>query len=215
MALLPAATLSAQATTSTATVTSIGVRVGTLGIGLEVSRLLNDNLGLRVGANYFSLDRTSEEEDVTYDATVKLQALTGVLDWYPGKRRAFHLSAGLMTNPFKLSGIGQTNGGSVTLNDNEYTSSEVGDLTASAKFASVLPYVGLGFGTPASKSGGFGFLFDIGAAIGTPKVLLNSTNAGNNAALRADLMAEQETLQDDANSVPVWPVISIGFTYRF
>jgi hypothetical protein len=209
------ATLAAQASGDNPTSTSIGVRVGSLGIGAEVSRLLNDNLGLRVGAGYFSLSRSVDQEDVTYEATVKWQAVTGLLDWYPGKRRAFHLSAGVMTNPLKFSGTGLPTGGSITLNGVDYTTSQVGVLTASIEYASALPYVGLGFGTPASRNGGLGFIFDIGAGIGKATVALNSTNSASNAALRADLNAELATLQDDVNKVPIWPVVSLGLSYRF
>lgn len=195
--------------------TSIGVRVGTLGVGAEVSRLLNDHLGLRAGANYFNLTRTQEEEDITYDATIKLQAFSGILDWYPGKRGSFHLSVGAMSNPASLTGVGQPNGNIITINDVDYTQAQIGTLTATIEYASVLPYVGLGFGTPASSKSGFGFLFDIGAAIGKPSVLLSSSNSAANAALRADLAAEQATLQDDAGKAPIWPVISLGLSYRF
>ncbi len=104
---------------------------------------------------------------------------------------------------------------SAPIGDPWNATSQVGVLTASIEYASALPYLGLGFETQASKSGGFGFLFDIGEAIGKPTVLLNSTSSGSSATLRADLNAEQAKLQDDANKVPLWPVISLGLTYRF
>src|SRR5690349_3512330 len=103
--LVPGATLAAQ------TSTSIGLRLGTLGIGVEANRLLSDHVGVRVSGNYFSLSRNAMKEDVTYDATFKLQAVTGLVDLYPSKRGAFHLTAGAATNPLKFSGIGQSNGG--------------------------------------------------------------------------------------------------------
>ena len=69
---------------SSGSATSIGVRVGTLGIGLELSHLLSDHIGLRVGGNYFSQNRAQKVESTTYNATAKLQSFTGLLDWYPG-----------------------------------------------------------------------------------------------------------------------------------
>ena len=214
--LVPGATLAAQASGSTASQTSVGVRFGTLGIGLEVSRLLNDNFGVRVGGNYFSLGQTQSKQNISYDATEKLQAFTGLLDWYPGNRGAFHLTTGVISNPFSFSGIGKPSGsGTITINNVAYTQSQVGNLTASIKYASVLPYLGLGFGTPAAKTHGVGVVFDIGAAIGKPKVALSSTNAGSTPGLQANINAQTVTMQENANKLPVWPVISLGLTYRF
>ncbi len=212
---LPGATLAAQAPTNAGSNSSIGLRVSTLGVGLEAARLLSDHFGLRVGANYFSLSRSQRKEEVVYDATLKFQAFTGVVDWYPGKRGAFHFTAGAVSNPLKFSGVGQPTDGNITLNDVEYTQAQVGVLTATAKYASVLPYVGLGFGTPASKRRGVGVVLDVGAAIGKATVGLTSSNAGSNAGLRANVAAEQAKAQDTANSFPVYPVVSLGLTYRF
>ena len=196
--------------------TSIGVRVGTLGIGLEISRLLGDHFGVRVGANTLDLTQTRTEQSIAYDATVKLKAFTGLLDWYPGRRGVFHFSAGAMTNPMTLNGVGvPESGATYTINNKAYTSSQVGVFTASAKYASVLPYVGLGFGTPASKSHGFGVVFDVGAAIGKPTVNLSSSNAANVAGLPADINAEAAKVQKSADKLPAWPVVSLGLTYRF
>jgi hypothetical protein len=213
---VPGATLAAQASTNKSSETSIGLRFGTLGIGVEANRLLNDNFGVRVGANYFSLSRTQTKENVSYDATVKLQAFTGLVDWYPSKRGAFHLSAGVISDPVKFTGIGQpTSSGNITINNTPYTTAQVGSLTASIKYPSASPYLGLGFGTPAAKKSGVGVVFDIGAAIGKPKVALSSTNAGSTAGLQANIDAQAAKMQKSADKLALWPVISLGLTYRF
>src|ERR1035437_8143748 len=83
---------------------SAGLRVGTLGIGVEVSRLLTDNIGVRVGGNVGSLNQTQPKSNLSLDATLKFQAFTALLDYYPSGRGAFHLSAGLITNPVTVDG---------------------------------------------------------------------------------------------------------------
>jgi hypothetical protein len=212
---VPGVSLAAQATGSTESDMSLGLRLGTLGIGVEFSRLLGDNFGFRVGGNYFSLNQTSTKKDITYDATLKLQAFTGLLDWYPASRGTFHVTAGVISNPLTFSGIGKPTGGTITINKVPYTQSQVGTLNASIKYASASPYFGIGFGTPASKAGGFGMLFDIGAAIGKPKVDLSSPNAGSTPGLQANIDAQKASMQTDANKLPVWPVISLGFVWKF
>jgi hypothetical protein len=213
---VPGAMLAAQGSGSTGSDMSVGLRFGTLGIGLEVSKLLSDNFGVRVGGNYFSLTQTQTKEKISYDATLKLQAFTGLLDWYPGSRGSFHLSAGVISNPLSFSGIGKpSSNGTLTINNVPYTSGQVGTLNASIKYASVSPYFGLGFGTPASKTGGFGVVFDVGAAIGKPTVALSSTNAGSTPGLQANLDAQRQTMQTSANKIPVWPAVSLGFVWRW
>jgi hypothetical protein len=213
---VPGASLAAQATGTAESDMSLGLRLGSLGIGVEFSKLLGDNFGFRVGGNYFSLTQTTTKQDISYDATLKLQAITGLLDWYPASRGSFHVTAGVITNPLTFSGIGKPSGnGNITINGTPYTQSQVGNLTASIKYPSASPYVGLGFGTPASKTGGFGVVFDIGAAIGKPKVALSSTNAGSTPGLQQNINAQTATMQKDADKIPVWPVVSLGFVWKF
>jgi hypothetical protein len=223
----------APARGSTESHTSIGLRVGTLGVGLDISHLISDHIGLRVGASYLKLshERTFEEsngastiyntQEVTWNVTAKVNAFSGLVDWYPGTRGVFRFSVGAVTNPLKGSGVGviAQRDSVYRLNGRQYKpASIIGNFIASSKYASVLPYLGIGFGTPASKQHGFGFIFDLGAAIGTPTVALTSTNAATttNPTLRQDLAGRQNEWQTETvNKIPVYPVLSIGAAYRF
>jgi hypothetical protein len=196
---------------------SIAVRFGTLGIGLEVSKLLIGHVGVRVGANYFKYSKTRTQSDVTYDASLKLQAFSALIDLFPGNRGNFHFTGGLMTDPAKVTATGKpTASGTFTLNGNSYTTAQVGILTGEAKFPSVGPYAGIGFGTPAKNGGAIKFLFDIGAVIGKATVRLGATGAASNPTLAADLKAQQDKTEHDVQKyAKVYPVISFGLAYRF
>ena len=194
----------------------ISLRAGTPGFGVELSKLLASHVGARVGINYFSLTRDSlKSKNLNFDAKLKLQAFTALLDLYPSARGSFHLSAGLMTNPLKITGSGNPTGGTFNINNHTYTAAQVGTLTAEAKFSSALPYLGLGFGTAASKHGGVSFVFDLGAAIGKPKVSLTSTGAASNPTLQSDLTAQTVTTQTDANKLVAYPVLALGLMIKF
>ena len=104
---VPGAVLAAQGSGTTSSDLSAGLRVGTLGIGVEVSKLLTDHIGLRVGGNFGSLSQTQTKSDLSLDAKLKFQAFTGLLDYYPGSRGTFHLTAGIITNPVTVDGVGQ------------------------------------------------------------------------------------------------------------
>lgn len=209
----PLSTLSAQGNTSDV---GIGLSAGTMGIGVSLSKLLVSHVGLRVQGNFFNLTLNGHNtSDVTYDAKLKVQSFSGLLDLYPGARGAFRLSVGVVTDPAKVTGTGVATGGDFTLNGHTYTASQVGTLSATGQFPSVLPYVGIGFGTAASKNGGLSLTFDLGIAIGKPSINLTATGAANNAALQSDLNAQAAKTQTDLNKVPGYPVIAVGLMYRF
>jgi len=194
---------------------SVGLRFGTPGIGLEVGKLLTSHVAVRLGANYFKTTATKDQSDVTYNASLKLQAMSALVDLYPGRRGGFHVTAGIFTNPMTLTGTGQPTGGTYDINGTTYTSAQVGTLTAQAKFPGVSPYVGLGFGTPA-RNHALEFLFDVGAVIGKPTISLAATGAAADPAFAADLQAQRDQTQSDVDKyLKVYPVLSIGLAYRF
>ena len=145
---------------------SIGVRAGTLGVGVEANKLISSHVGARVGFNVFSKNTTREEDDLSFDAKVKLHSFTALLDVYPSARGSFHLTGGIITNPLEFTGVGVPTGSGYEIDGTTYTAAQVGTLNASGEFPSVLPYVGLGFGTPANSHKGVKFVVDLGVGIG-------------------------------------------------
>jgi hypothetical protein len=194
---------------------SVAFRFGTLGLGLEVGKLLTNHIAARVGANYFKKSTTRDQSGISYDASIKLQAVSALIDFFPGNRGSFHLTGGIMTDPAKVDGAGNpTSSGNFTINGNTYTSAEVGTLTGDIKFPGVGPYLGLGFGTPARSGGALKFIFDLGAVIGKPKFSLSSNGTGA-PGLDADLKAQAAKSQTDLDKLKVYPVLSFGLAYRF
>ena len=121
-----------------------------------------------------------------------------------------------MTNPIEFTGVGKPNGSSFEIDGVNYTAAQVGNLNTSAKFASVLPYVGIGFGTPANNHKGVKFLFDIGAAIGKPTLTLTASNAGSNAQLAQSVKNQETKTQADLQKyVKVFPSVSFGLAFAF
>jgi hypothetical protein len=196
---------------------AVALRLSTLGVGLEVGKWLVPHVSVRVGANTGTYNRNGEEKtDITYDIHLKLKAVEALVDLSPGARGNFHFTAGLVTNPMTITGDGQpTASGTFTINNHTYTAAQVGVLTATGKFPGASPYFGIGFGTPARKGGRVKFLFDLGAAIGKPKISLTATNPGNSATLAADLNAQIVDTQKDLDAIKAYPVLSFGVAYHF
>ena len=205
-----------QGSSGTPADVSVAIRSSTLGVGLEIGKLIADHFGIRVGANYFKFSTSATKSNVSYDASLKLHAVTGLVDFFPSARGSFHLTGGIITNPFTASGTGQPDqSGTFTLNGHTYTTAQVGVLSGEAKWPDAGPYVGLGFGTPAKK-GPFAFFFDLGAMIGQPSVTLTATGAASNPQLATDLQAQADTTQHDIRKyAKVYPVISFGLAFRF
>ena len=87
-------------------------------------------------------------------------------------------------------------------------------LTLDARFPTVSPYLGVGWGHKQASNGP-AFFFDLGAAIGRPKVKLTATPGLVALAGQSNIDAEQAAAQDKADRFRVFPVVKLGFGYAF
>ena len=202
---------------------AVALRGGTPGIGLDLDLGLAPSLGVRVGFAGFNINHSLSTSDVDYDGRLKLRTVTGLLDWYVFEG-GFHLTAGVAGNGTKLDVVGQPSQGSYTINGTTYSSSQLGSLSGQLKFGnSVSPYVGLGWGNPASENGRVHFLFDVGAIYGgTPTVSL-SAHCGPAAPpgsalcneIQSNVATEEQRLVSKADILRWYPVVSLGIAVRF
>lgn len=206
---------------------AVAVRVSTLGLGLELSKLINPNVAARVGFNTYSYNHDFDSSDITYGGQLRLRSISALADLYPGKRGAFHLTAGLLINNNKLSGQGKSDNGTFTINGDPFSAQDVGALNADVTFPNkVAPYLGIGFGKPSEGGSPLRFVADIGVVFqGKPRVSLTSSNLNallanpaTNATgtlLASDLAAQQNQTQHDVDKFNIYPVVSLGIAYHF
>jgi hypothetical protein len=194
---------------------SLGVQAGTLGFGVQAGKLIFSHLGVRAAFNFFNYGVNNSVSDVAYNARLRFQNIPVMVDLFPWSRGSFHFTGGVVFDQNRITGTGQPNqSGDISLNNNNYSQSQVGTLSAAIRYPSTAGYAGIGFGTPARNSL-MEFTVDLGAMISTPHVVLTATGAGSNPQLQSDLQAQQASTQHDVNQyAKIYPVISMGLAVR-
>jgi hypothetical protein len=194
----------------------VGLNVGSLGVGGQVSWLLVPNkLSLRVGAHRYNYNHDTSADGIDYGGQLKLKSEMLTLDWHPFEGR-FHLSAGMVANgnQFDLSAKPGA-GGTYTINGKTYTAAQVGTLSAKVNFPSTAPYLGIGWGD-SMPTAGLHFIGDIGVVSqGTPRAKITATGAAADPSLAADIQQAETELRNKLNDFKLYPLVQLGIAYRF
>lgn len=194
---------------------STNIKVGTLGVGVEGEYSFNEYLGARVGANYFKYSYDSTKDNINYDFKLGLKTVAALVDLHPFKG-SFRVSTGAFYNGSNLDATAISSA-TYDIGGHTYTGAELGTLTGTADFKKIAPYLGLGWDTSFGKKSGFGFVFDVGAVFQgslTAKLSANGPIASD-PTFQQDLAIEEAKLQDDLDKFKVYPLVSLGVSYRF
>ncbi len=190
----------------------LGLKVGTLGYGAELTKAFTDSISGRISYNGFSRSESMTESDIKYDADLDWQSTALMLDWHPGES-TFRLSVGYVFNNNEISMTAKPSAGVVEINDVDYAVGADDKLTGSVEFDNG-PYVGLGFGNAGKK--GFGFSFDLGAVYqGSPTVDLKATGTVLSAVPESEIRAEEADAEDELENFTWYPVVALGISYGF
>ena len=200
-------------------------KAGTLGAGAELTLGLSRQLNARLGANAYSYSDRREASDIEYDGEAKLRTGTAWLDWHPGGG-GFRLTGGLVYNDTTIEGSSlPPRSGVYDIGGVPVPASLVGTLDAEVEFDPVVPYVGLGWGNAVAAEKKLGFFVDLGVIFQgkadvtlIPIIPANSpinTTPGARQALDILLRREEQDLEDEAADYDLYPVLSIGLSYRF
>jgi hypothetical protein len=204
---------------------ALGGKAGTLGLGVELTVGLGRQWNTRLGVNGFNYSDRREASDIEYDAEAKLRTATALLDFHPGGRGS-RLTAGAVWNGTKVEGSSlRPDSGFYDIGGVRVPAGILGTLDAEADFDPLAPYVGLGWGNAVGANQKIGFSFDLGAVFQgtadvelTPVLPANSpinTTPGAREALQVLLDREEGDIEDEAKDYDIYPVVSIGVTYRF
>jgi len=191
----------------------LGLKAGTLGLGLEASWQPLPYLDIRLGANAYDYEDDGTQAGVPYDATLALENFyaTGNFHFPVSPMR---VTAGVYSNGNEFQMLND-DAADLDIGGINYPGAGIGTLTSVTSFGSTSPYLGIGFDfTLAGKVGlnlDFGVLWQ-----GEPDVTLEADGLlALDPGFQAALEAERLELEDEMSDFKAWPVVSVGFVYKF
>ncbi len=210
----------------------LGVKASTLGIGVEAATAVTRHSNVRAGFNAFTYSRDFDKDGITYDARLQLRSFEILYDQYIVG--GLHISPGILAyNGNKGLGNASVPGGQAfSLGDVTYFSSRANPVTGSGTLdvgkAAPMLLIGVGNLLPRSQRH-FAVNFEAGVVFeGSPKTTLNfggSTCAdalgafcqsiAGNPTVQANIQSEQQKLNKTLEPFKYYPIVSIGFGYRF
>ena len=159
----------------------IGVKISTLGAGIEVATPLAGKFNLRGGFNMFRYSRPITNNGIQYDGHLQFQSAEAHLDWF--LFGGIHISPGILFyNGNQLTATASVPGGQTfSVGGTSYESDPTAPVTGTGKlnFVKVSPSIMVGIGNLIPRNGRhYSFLFEVGGAYqGSARVALNL--AGN------------------------------------
>jgi hypothetical protein len=188
--------------------------VGTGGLGLGLNLPVSPVLGVRGELAQGTVSDTYTNDDITYEGDLKLRGSGLFADIRPFQG-TFRVVLGATVGGDSASLEAEQQGGTFTI-DGQTFSADGSKLRATIKYPSTMPYVGIGWGHGQRGDSGWTFAFDVGVAIGDPKITL-SGNEGllSQSGAAARIEAEEQKAQDDLSSAKVLPVLKFSVGYSF
>ena len=191
----------------------IGIKAGTLGLGIEISKSFSQKFDVRAGTSYFTLSQDFKmnisNQDMDIKTEVDLISAELLADWYPFNNSSFKLTVGSAYNfNSTLSGVGVVTepyeiGDYIVIEPED-----VGQVGVDIIYNSIAPYAGLGFGRAVPKNK-FSVGFQMGIYyFGKPEVKVNATE------LLAPSVENEVVLEQNLDQYRWYPQISLKLSYR-
>jgi hypothetical protein len=209
---------------------AFGIKAGTLGAGAEVATPLSRSLNLRAGANFAQFRYSFAIDGISYYTGVNYSSAQMSLDWFPF-HGGFHISPGFLYFNSGASGAAAVPPAeSFQLDSVDYINSVDDPVGGNASFVyhhHLAPALMFGFSNIIPRNGShFSVPFEIGAAYtggpqmavqlsGTACTVQGCFNAGTDPGTQQNLKQEVQDVDNTVKKVVAYPIISLGFAYRF
>lgn len=194
--------------------TSIALRAGTLGMGVELAHTLPVvNLTARIAWNGYGYETDDTIDDIDYDLSLDLGSVLAMIDWRPWGS-VTHFTAGVVFNGNEIGAASRADA-SYTIGGMTYAAADVGNLTGKATFDSVVPYAGLGWRMPVAPKTSLNL--ELGVVFqGSPALTLVADGPiASDPLFQAELDSEVAQFQEDIEDYKYYPVVVLGIARRF
>ena len=214
LAFIAAATLLFTAPAEADKLFGIGVKAGTLGIGIEGTwRPPVPWLDLRVGANAYDYSDSGTYSSVPYAGTLSLDSYYATANLH-FPLSPFRVTAGIYENGNELQ-LTSSGSGIYEIGGIPFDAADVGTLRSVTSFAGTSPYFGVGFDFTVLNRVGlnldFGVLWQ-----GEPDVTLTADGViADDPLFQLALEQERQDIAEEVSDYKAWPVVSLGFVVNF
>jgi len=211
----------------------VGVKMSLLGAGIEVATPVTQRTNVRAGFNMFNYSRTFNKDGIAYNGQIGFKTVEAHFDIFPLGGR-FHVGPGVLAylgDPVTASAA-VPGGQSFSLGGTSYVSDSAVPVTGNGKinFNRAAPMFTLGWGNLVSRREGshISIPFEIGVAYqGSPKATLNLAgnvcdspgvncrNVATDSGVQSQILSEQTKINNSMSFFKLYPIISIGFGYKF
>lgn len=213
--------------------------VGTLGVGIDVGYEFNEYLKIRGHYGWLKASYSGAYQDIDYTGKFENEHNAGVFfDVHPFGG-VFRLSVGCLFSDPTIRGEAKLRSEkSYDIGGDTYTAHGSVGYEGDYSWKNVQPYVGIGWASDGDGDRCFFFSFDIGVAFlsggkfntgltgSSTAYITNDTTGerwdvdnyaseGNWSTLDASIRRELKDVTDFLDDLPVYPIISIGFGWRF
>ena len=210
----------------------IGLKMSTLGAGIEGAARLTSHSNLRAGFNMFIYGRPFDTDGITYHGGFYLRSAQVNYDWFPF-RGGFHLSPGMLVyDGNRMSANISVPGGHIfSINRSSFRSDPKDPIRGNATitFWKVAPALLIGWGNLIPrKSHRFSIPFEFGIVFhGQPNLAFSLTGKACDpkshycSGIAADptgqsyIASERAQINSDISSFKFYPVVSGGFAVNF
>jgi hypothetical protein len=207
----------------------VAAKVSLLGGGAEVAARVTHHSNVRAGFNVLDYSRGFDKDGINYGGHLSFRTIEAHYDFFPWAR-SFHISPGMLAfvgNPITANAFVPT-GQTFTLGSTQYASQSGLTATGRVNFNQVSPTITAGFGNLIHRdSKRFTIPFEFGVAFqGSPRTTLGLTGnvcntltgecqSASSASVQQDVIAEQSKLNHDMRLFKMYPILSVGFGYKF
>ena len=180
-----------------------------------------------------SYSRGFDKDGISYAGTLDFKTFEAHYDIFPFAK-SFHISPGVLVyagDPITAT-ASVPGGQSFSLGNVSYYSDPSNPITGTGKidFNRAAPMITVGWGNLVSRKEGAHFVvpFEMGVALqGSPKASLalagnvcdstgvNCRNAGTDPTVQSNVISEQNKVNSSLSLFKAYPIITLGFGYKF